>query len=142
MIVDFSNLCAHREKISDLLVLENLQRINQLFALQSQTLVHFQISGSQEQGGYGVVDVSLSTTLQVTCQRCMNEFPFAINSTRQYLLEGDQTDKSLSIVGNMEILEKDKIDIEEFISDELLLCLPISIMHDKEQCPSAKYMDS
>lgn len=139
MIIDFSNLCNHRQKITRSLALNQLQRINKIFPSQSQSIVNIEIFGEEDKTGYDVVNVNVSATLLMTCQRCLNDFPYLINSSRRYFLADARHDKTPSTVENMELLEKDKIDIKEFISDEILLSLPISVMHDANKCPSKKY---
>ncbi len=95
--------------------------------------------------GYPQLTLSVSGTVQLTCQRCLTPFAYAIDSTTVLVLAKD--DEHADEVE--EIIDDEAIDvivgsramnIADLVEDEALLALPFSPKHDA--CPDSTLVDS
>ena len=87
-----------------------------------------------------IITGTIEATLKTVCQRCLDMMDLRISSP-VYLGVVSSQDEAGGLPDGCEPLLQDAnpISLPAFIEDELILALPISAMHDDDQC-AATYM--
>lgn len=109
----------------------------------SQNIIQAAFLGGINALGQHFIDVHLTATLQLVCQRCLKTMDFALDNTVKTLIFTDETqanqadctveDADVLVVGN-------SICVAEWVEDQLLTALPFSPMH--AQCDTAVVLDN
>jgi uncharacterized protein len=98
------------------------------------------VQGGNDQHGNPKLELSVSGSVRLMCQRCLTPYAFDIDSQSTLILAKDEE----SVDALEELLDDDTVDviagnrvfgIAELIEDEALLALPTSPRH--EVCPDA-----
>jgi uncharacterized protein len=101
-------------------------------------------AGGTSKHGFPRMDVSVSGTVQLACQRCLQPFAYDIDSTTVLML-GEDDAKADEIE---EVLDDETIDVIvgtrsmnllDLVEDEALLALPQAPKHDV--CPGTTLLD-
>lgn len=90
----------------------------------------------QDEAGQVVVQGKVDASVEMTCQRCMQQFREQLGS--EFCLSpvvNDEQAKQLPSQYEPLLMEQKTICTTEIIEDELLLALPLIAMHADEQCP-------
>ena len=78
-----------------------------------------------------IITGSIKGELQLICQRCLDAVPFTINSDLNIvLIKSDAEAERLQSDYDTWQVEDDRIFLQDFIEDEVLLVLPHSAAHD------------
>jgi uncharacterized protein len=89
-----------------------------------------------DEDGQAYVDLELSGTLQLVCQRCLRLMPFELSTCRR-LIPVAHDDLNFDLLGEGEAILMDEsgfVDVVQMLEDELLLELPMCPMHSVEVC--------
>jgi len=138
---DFARLHEHREgKIA----VADLPRLAKECVDASGTL-HWSLDGGYEKYGRPDLTLTVSTTVQLQCQRCMAPLPLEIASKSVLVLAkneaaADELDELLDDEALEVIVGSKEFNVLELIEDEVLLALPLSPRHDV--CPDASALDA
>ncbi len=119
-----------QEKISAKVVLSKLGRLkDRVLNLDNDVAVNMVFY--KDMDNYTVIDIKLNAELSLTCQRCMQPMEFAFAS--EGLLSpvtSDQAAKQLPGQYDPVIVVDNKIDLWELVEEEILLNLPLMLMHE------------
>jgi uncharacterized protein len=79
-----------------------------------------------------IIRGSIKSELAPICQRCLSAVAFSINSTLNIVLVKSDTEAE-RLQGDYEtwLVEDDRMFLQDFIEDEILLALPHSALHDE-----------
>lgn len=137
---EFCRLGEHREGS---LALADLPRLAKEVA--SAAPIHWVVQGGTDQFGYPRLDLTVTGSVELSCQRCLTPFSFAITSVSTLILAKDEQElDSIDAV-----LEDDELDVIlgskefnliELIEDEALLALPLAPKH--AICPDAATLEA
>jgi uncharacterized protein len=100
--------------------------------------ISYQLQGKTDAAGQQLLDLSISTNLTTTCQRCLNEMPLKLSLNFHYLI-GDISDTDIEAgdVDSADDLDMQQasqtMDIVALIEDEIIMAMPIASIH-KEDC--------
>jgi len=111
--------------------LAKLSRLSELLSDNAGELsakLHF-TSGTGYLGLYGEVEASL----QLICQRCMKPMKHKVSGQFKFgLMTSEEYEHKVPDDADPYLLEGDEQSVVEVLEDELLLLIPIAVMHDKE----------
>ena len=119
-----------------------LPRVADLLAPeQGSADVAYRITGSADALGHPALEVSLSGSVPLTCQRCLLAFRWPVGQTTLVLLAHDEHELSRLDEQDPEhevVLADAPIDAMALVEDELLLTLPFVPRHPLAECPAAR----
>jgi len=132
--IDTARFCHDNTKLSGSLMALDLPR------LAAEVLPHsdFVVDWTAEGVSPDFMDLSLKSTVQMTCQRCLTALPEQIDVSYRFKFaldeataqaEDEQTDDVDMLV------HARQFDLLELIEDEMLMALPFVSLH--ETCPDA-----
>ncbi|MCK5895338.1 MAG: DUF177 domain-containing protein [Cocleimonas sp.] len=79
-----------------------------------------------------IVTGRITCNLELVCQRCFGSVPFSLASEISIvLIKNDAEAKRLQSDYDTWVVENDRIFLQDFIEDEILLVLPHSARHDE-----------
>ncbi len=79
-----------------------------------------------------IIEGNIKGELQLICQRCLNAMSFILNSDLNIvLIKHDAEANRLQSDYDTWLVEDDRIFLQDFIEDEILLVLPHSALHDR-----------
>jgi uncharacterized protein len=130
----FSRLKQRRE--GDIAV-SDMARLSEDLADQSG-LVRWSLLGGTDTTGHPQLKLSVSGTVQLICQRCLNSFAFDVASESILILARDEASAddidALLADDTIDVIVGSKtFNIIELIEDEALLTIPVCPKH--EVCP-------
>ncbi|MFK3736875.1 YceD family protein [Massilia sp. TN1-12] len=107
--------------------------------------ISWSIQGGQTRQGYPMMTLSVSGTVQLACQRCLQPFGYELDSSTVLVLgkddeEADEIEEILDDESIDVIVGTHAMDIRELLEDEALLALPQAPKH--EVCPDTTLVDS
>jgi uncharacterized protein len=138
---DFCRINGSREGTTP--VAEMTRLIKDCF--DSSGMLTWRLDGSAGKIGYPQLTLSVSGTVQLTCQRCLTPFSYEIDSSTVLVLAKDDehADEVEDIIADEAIdviVGSRAMDIADLVEDEALLALPFSPKHDV--CPDSTLVDS
>lgn len=97
--------------------------------------VQISLSFSRDEQNLPVVEMSVSTQVSMTCQRCLEQALLPIAGDYRYVVIRPGSDDSL-LPQEYDIIELDDepLDVRALVEEELLLCLPIVPKHPDGEC--------
>ena len=103
------------------------------------------VDGALTSHEYPSLTVAVTGSVQLVCQRCLNPFAYAIDSSTMLVLgkdddEADQIEEMLDDESIDVIVGSRTCDMRDLIEDEALLALPQVPKHDV--CPDTKLLDA
>ncbi len=142
-VINSFEFCRLGENREGTLTLADLPRLAKEVA--SAAPIHWVVQGGTDQFGYPRLDLTVTGSVELSCQRCLTPFSFAIASASTLILAKDEQElDSIDAV-----LEDDELDVIlgskefnliELIEDEALLALPLAPKH--ATCPDAATLDA
>ena len=108
----------------------------------SQGTLEYLIRGSIDKQGFSVLDVSISGSCQLCCQRCLGAMEHAVRINTRLLLRDQASLDALDSGGEDEeefdsILADPHLDVLDLLEEEILLSLPIAPKHELGVCQVA-----
>ncbi|SSY70431.1 YceD family protein [Alysiella crassa] len=97
------------------------------------THIHYTLTGGVDRWQRPFLDLSVSGSLKLNCQRCMNPVDFPVNEQARIVLfdNEDKLDEAMLADDELDgMILTDELDILTLVEDQLLMALPISPKHD------------
>ena len=143
-VIDAFEFCrsnGHREGVTPV---AEMSRLNQDCADQSGTIA-WEVDGTTSKQGYPQMTLSVSGAVQLVCQRCLNPFSYALDSSTVLLLgkddeHADEIEEAVADESIDVIVGSRACDLRDLIEDEALLGLPQVPKHDS--CPGNEVLDA
>ena len=115
-----------------------MTRLSELL-MDSRGMVDLKLVFCRSEDGIRSITGRYETNLQLVCQRCLE--PFTVNLARKInvgiIFEGATLKKQPETLEPL-VLKQETIVLAEFIEDEILLGLPLSPMHNPEDCAAGE----
>lgn len=98
------------------------------------------LKGSVNSEGKPSLQLQVTGSLQLRCQRCLEPFAFEVNAAANFILvadeqaipsEEDESDEMDYLVADMQM------SVIDLIEDEILLALPLAPKHAEGQCEAS-----
>ena len=143
-VIDSFGYCRLAERRNGVLPVTALQRLSEDTADNSGELT-WELQGGTDQLGHSRLDLSVTGTVQLICQRCLTPFTHTIDSNSSLILGRDEAE----VDGIEAVLDDESVDVIvgsatfnviELIEDEALLALPLAPKH--EACPDQASLDA
>jgi len=112
--------------------IDDLARLSD-FLLSEKAKITVEFSFNQSDYGTPIILGRLETSLTVECQRCLEKMEIPLHIDFKLLVDADDdmiTESSLDTVFS----EDGTVDIYEVVEDEIILGLPLVIMHEDVTC--------
>jgi len=95
----------------------------------------YDLQGKVDQAGQYFLNLSITTNLITTCQRCLNQMPLNLELNFIYLIgEASDVDIESADMDNSDDLDLQQasqaMDIIALIEDEIIMAMPIAPVHD------------
>lgn len=143
-VIDAFDFCRHngyREGVTPVAEMTRLAAD----CVDSSGTISWSIQGGQTRQGYPMMTLSVSGTVQLECQRCLQPFGYEIDSSTVLVLgkddaEADEIEVILDDESIDVIVGNNAMDIRDLLEDEALLALPQAPKH--EVCPDTALVDS
>lgn len=124
-------LVEQRRLLSGRIVLNDLPRIQEL-TTSDKGEVSVELEFARTDTGLPTMIGSLKGRVPLLCQRCMKTFDFVVDNPLQViLLKSDAEAERLQDSHDTWLVEDDRIFLQDFIEDELLLRLPLIAKHEE-----------
>jgi uncharacterized protein len=96
------------------------------------------VQGRVNQRGSLSLQVTVSGDADMTCQRCLNPMPYRIEIERTlYLARNEAELERLDALPDSDAIQAgESLSLIELIEDEVLLGLPVAVMHPEGECPA------
>ncbi|MCQ4145796.1 DUF177 domain-containing protein [Vogesella sp. AC12] len=108
------------------------ERVHELLASDAG-VVKFEVEGFQDRLLRPSLRYRLSATLSVECQRCLTPMPFELEAGGVITLFSREDKLEAAVEADDEldaILAEETFDVIALIEDEIIMGLPLSLMHD------------
>lgn len=134
------------EHLTGELSLADCPRLNELLVHSAENshsssspagTISYQLHGKTDAAGQHLLDLSLTTNLTTTCQRCLNEMPLKLVLKFNYLIN-DVSDTNIEAgdvdsADNIDMQQASQtMDIIALIEDEIIMAMPIAPIHDED----------
>ncbi|ULJ60655.1 YceD family protein [Wielerella bovis] len=99
----------------------------------TDTYIHYTLTGGVDRWQRPFLDLSVSGSLKLHCQRCMSLVDFPMNEQAHIVLFDNEgkLDEAMLADDDLEgMILTDELDILTLVEDQLLMALPISPKHD------------
>ena len=132
-VIDAFHFSRHQQHREGEIAVSDLARLSKDLADQSG-VVHWSLLGGIDLAGHPHLKLSVSSTVQLTCQRCLNPFAFDVASESILILardeaDADEIDASLADDTVDVIVGSKTLSVIELIEDEALLTIPVCPKH-------------
>ncbi len=117
--------------------LNEMARLAKLLA-DSRGMVSLKLAFSRTENGLTCITGSYETEMQLTCQRCLEPVTVKLAETINVGITFAGSANKLPASAEPLVLTEDTILLADFIEEEILLGLPISPMHDLQECAAAE----
>lgn len=142
--IDSLDFARNGQKISGEVPVANLPRL--LDVLESpQGVLSYTVLGVVDKQGAPALDVSISGSCRMRCQRCLNGLDYVIRLDTRLLLRSqadlDMLDASVADGDEEEfdsILADEHLDVLDMLEEEILLSLPIAPKHELGACQATE----
>ena len=99
------------------------------------------MGGRVDADGNPRLRLRISGTLTLLCQRCLRGFVRSVDSSRELRLVSSEAllrEVWQEAADVDDALAMERMDVLEWVEDEIILGLPISPRHEEDACPSAE----
>jgi uncharacterized protein len=136
-VIDAFEFCRVKERRDGELKVAELLRLAEESVDQSG-IVRWTLKGGSNMHGHPQLNLSVTGSVKLMCQRCLTPFEFMIESDSVLVLAPDEgsADEIDALLADEEvevIVGSRTFDIRQLIEDEALLTIPLSPKH--ETCP-------
>lgn len=98
-----------------------------------QVLIQVKFEFLRNEFGKAVIKGHMNTTLTVECQRCLEPMTYHIDQDFELLVDAsDEEVESFQL--DTVYCDAGELDVFEVVEDELILALPIILMHEEQDC--------
>lgn len=133
-ILDIRRLIDRQESVSGVVPVGRLSRITLPFSPSKDVAVEMRLANDDPTRPKLVGAVSTQVT--AICQRCLEEMVVDIEKHFDVVLRdgGDQQDEIADESEDVIDLQDEKLNIDQFVEDEVMLGCPMVPLHDDERC--------
>ena len=134
--IDGLKFAREGRRLQGVLAVRELPRLQDLLA-DSSGKIDYTFAGSVNGRGKPVLDIDVSGSLALVCQRCLGRMDYELRrSARLILIEGGQPlpDVADEHPNAENIAAGDVSDVSDIVEQEVLLGLPIAPTHPDEMC--------
>jgi len=112
----------------------DFSRLNELLFSddnENNKLVNVELEFTRSDAGYPVIKGHIKAELQMLCNRCLDATDLNIDTDIEVVLvSSDEQAERLQEGFDTWLVEDQKLFLQDFIEDEILLAMPIVISHD------------
>ena len=134
-IKDFSDLAKKKYVFDDVISAISFPRLSHFLINDNQTVgnqISINLEFFNEQSIYPEIKGRISTLLTMQCQRCLGPVEWeAETSINLLIIESLSQSKTDPSSINTIMVNSDGLSIEKIVEDEILLMIPMSLMHNK-----------
>lgn len=141
--IDSLDFAENSRQISGEIPVVDLPRLRDMLK-NPQGVLAYTVRGSLDKQGNPLLDISMSGSCQLRCQRCLNGIDYAIRLNACLLLcdQASLDAQDDKVAGGEEeefdsILADAHLDVLDLLEEEILLSLPIAPRHDLGACQAA-----
>jgi len=104
----------------------------------TQGTLFCRVQGRVNQRGSLSLQVTVSGDADMTCQRCLNPMLYRVEVERTlYLARNEAELERLDALPDSDAIQAgESLSLLELIEDEVLLSLPVAVMHPEGECPA------
>jgi len=133
-VIDAFELCRAKGRLVGEFKLTELPRLAQE-SVGGVGIVRWSLQGDVDKRGHSKLMLSVSGSVQLSCQRCLAPLEFEVQSDSKLALaqdeaSADEMDDLLSDESIEVVVGSKAFNIQELIEDEALLAIPSSPKHD------------
>jgi uncharacterized protein len=146
LFIDNFAFAKKNERLAGELSLADCSRLNELL-LNSAAIsesnnkpagsISYVLQGKTDTAGQPILNLSLTTSLTTTCQRCLSEMPLNLSLNFNYLIDVSDTDLSANEIDNSDDIDVQQasqhMDVIALLEDEIIMAMPIAPIHE-ESC--------
>lgn len=122
-------LIEQRRILNGALDLKPLTRLQEL-STHDRGSITVELVFEKTDTGLPIISCSMQGTVPLLCQRCLHEFDYVCDHTWQVVLVNtDAEAEQIQVQYEVWTVEDDRIFIQDFVEDELLLSLPVIAKH-------------
>jgi len=94
------------------------------------------VVGRVDQRGSLSLQLTVSGKVELPCQRCLGSMPYGVNVGRTlYLARNEAEMERLDALPDSDAIQAgDTLNLVDLVEDEVLLSLPIAVMHAEGEC--------
>jgi len=134
-LIDSLDFARNGQQISGEVPVAGLPRLLDMLE-DSQGLLSYTVRGGVDKYGIPLLDVNITGTCRLRCQRCLNGMEYPIQHVARLLLR-DQA--GLDALDDEEeefdsVLAESQLDVLDLLEQEILLSLPIAPRHELGGC--------
>ncbi|MCQ9326398.1 DUF177 domain-containing protein [Neisseria dentiae] len=139
-LIDPAAFAAEKQSLQGRFLLSQLdERVwsHEYFA-DKQAEVLFTLKGGQDRLGRLFLDLGVTGSVPLVCQRCMQPMPFDFNETGRIVLFGDEAGLDEAMLSDEDLegmVAEETLDVRTLVEDQILMALPFSPRH--ENCGNA-----
>jgi uncharacterized protein len=115
--------------LSDVLAPKQLPRLAEMLSNAGKTQVQFQLICASKQFRQPSLGLTITASLPMTCQRCLDEMTLNLQLNFNYLIADAEINEADDADDTDWLTADHAMDVAELIEDELLLALPIAPTH-------------
>ncbi|XXQ68074.1 YceD family protein [Neisseriaceae bacterium B1] len=134
ILIDPQAWAAKGETLTGQVALSDLdERVLSADIANYSATLSYSLAGGIDRWQRPFLDLSLSGSLDLTCQRCMNAMPFALDETVRIVLFNDETQLDDAMLADEELegmVLEPELDVFSLVEDQLLMALPFVPAHD------------
>lgn len=146
--IDSLDFARNGQKINGEVPIAHLPRLLDVLD-NPQGVLSYTVQGVVDRQGRLALDVSISGSCQLRCQRCLNGLGYAIQLDTRLLLRNQASLDALAenVAGGEEeefdsILADAHLDVLDLLEEEILLSLPIAPKHEFGDCQATDGEDA
>lgn len=134
--IDGLKFAREGRRLQGALAITELPRLQDLVA-DTSGRIHYALAGSVNGHGKAVLDIEVSGSLALVCQRCLSRMGYVLRrSSRLILIESGQRipDVADEDPNTENIAAGDVSNVADIVEQEVLLGLPIAPVHSDQMC--------
>jgi uncharacterized protein len=135
-------LAKTRESIVGKIQLDSLARIK-IVLLDERGELKYSLNFSFDKTGVCIIECKIETQLILECQRCFKPLEFDVrnNSLLGIVVKGEVFEALAKEYEPLELNDDGVTTVEELIEEELLLSIPLSVLHPLDKCAGTNDLD-
>ena len=117
--------------------LGDFPRLQDLLYVDNKKLVEVDLEFTRTETGLPIIKGQIKAEMQMVCNRCLDSTGLLVDAKPEVVLvSSDEQAERLQEGFDIWLVEDQKLFIQDFIEDELLLAMPLVISHD--ECEPAR----
>lgn len=130
----------HGKTLSHQFALTPFERACELL-INDRGSLQVEIAFATDEAGIATLSGSLSATVQLSCQRCMEPMDITIDSHFEMaLIQQEEEEEQLPDRYEALLVDEQTFSLLTFIEDELILAIPVVASHAETQCSATQYL--